>query len=48
MFADDRVIIPDSEDTLKTGPHERSKIILIYNSEISMQKKIWHSVVSCL
>jgi len=38
MFADDQVIISDNENTLQRALHELNKIILDYNSEISIQK----------
>jgi hypothetical protein len=39
MLADDQVIISDNEDTLQRSLHEFNKIILDYNSEISIQEK---------
>jgi hypothetical protein len=38
MFADDQVIISDNEETFQRALHELNKIILDYNSEISVQK----------
>jgi hypothetical protein len=38
MFADDQVIISESENTLQRALHELNKIILDFNFEISIQK----------
>jgi hypothetical protein len=45
IFAEDQVIISDNEDTLQTAPHELNKIILGYNFEISIHRKVLYSVV---
>jgi hypothetical protein len=47
MFADDKMIISDNEDTLQRAAHEINKIILDYNLKyLSTKQKIWHSVVN--
>jgi hypothetical protein len=39
MFADDKVILSDNEDTLQRSLHELNKILLDYNFEMSIHKK---------